>query len=118
MSEASSGEVNGAEPEEATVVHRRLGPAVSERRMAADSRRKATTSSSSRAGIGLPSGETRRPATRANMRASERAWTAAAVLRAARSTRMLTTPAVTRNMVRASTSRASAMVNVWIGGAK
>ncbi len=70
------------------------------------------------AGSGLPSGATIRPATRASIWASARAWMAAAVRRAERSTSTLTTPAVTRNMTRARTSRASAMVKVWIGGAK
>jgi hypothetical protein len=38
--------------------------------------------------------------------------------RADRSTSTLTTPAVTRNMTRARMSRVSAMVKVWMGGAK
>ena len=91
---------------------------VDERSTAAPSRRKATISSSSRAGSGLPSGATIRPAMRASMRASVRAWMAAAVRRADRSTSTLTTPAVTRNITRARMSRASAMVKVWMGGAK
>ena len=86
--------------------------------MVAPSSRKAMTSSSSSAGSGLPSGATMRPATRASIWASDRAWTAAAVRRAATSTSTLTTPAVTRNMTRARMSRVSAMVKVWIGGAK
>ena len=59
-----------------------------------------------------------RPATRASIWASDRAWTAVAVRRAERSTSTLTTPAVTRNMTRARMSRVSAMVKVWMGGAK
>ena len=59
-----------------------------------------------------------RPATRASIWASVRAWMAVAVRRADRSTSTLTTPAVTRNMTRARMSRASAMVKVWMGGAK
>ena len=84
----------------------------SERSTAAASRWNATTSSSSRAGRGLPSGATIRPATRANVLASVLAATAAAVFRAERSTSTLTTPAVTRNMTRARMSRVSAMVKV------